>query len=115
MANEEHLRLIKQGVDAWNKWRGDHGDTRPDLSGANFSGGKLIGANLIEADLRSANLLEANLITVNLTEANLSAAGAAASHLAAGDGASTLIARVVFMALTLASWALRPPSRKGSA
>jgi uncharacterized membrane protein YphA (DoxX/SURF4 family) len=41
--------------------------------------------------------------------------GAAASHLAAGDGASTLIAPVVFMGLTLASWALRPPSRKGSA
>jgi uncharacterized membrane protein len=37
--------------------------------------------------------------------------GAAASHLAAGDGASTLIAPVVFMGLTLASWALRPPSR----
>src|SRR5215510_6898838 len=105
MANEEHLRLIKQGVDAWNKWRGDHADTRPDLSGANFSGGKLVGANLIKADLNGANF----------TEANLSAAGAAASHLAAGDGASTLIAPVVFMALTLASWALRPPSRKGSA
>jgi DoxX-like family len=37
--------------------------------------------------------------------------GAAASHLAVGDGASTLIAPVVFMGLTLASWALRPPSR----
>src|SRR5262245_40790485 len=113
MANEEHLRLIKQGVDAWNKWRGDHADTRPDLSGANLSR-----ANLIKADLNGANFIEADLFgadltKANLTEANLSAAGAAASHLAAGDGASTLIAPVVFMALTLASWALRPPSRKG--
>jgi len=38
--------------------------------------------------------------------------GAIASHLAANDGASTLIAPVVFSGLTLASWALRPPSRR---
>ena len=24
MANEEHLRILKQGVDAWNQWRKDH-------------------------------------------------------------------------------------------
>jgi uncharacterized membrane protein YphA (DoxX/SURF4 family) len=40
--------------------------------------------------------------------------GAAASHLAAGDGASTLIAPVVFTGLTFASWTLRQPTRRGA-
>jgi len=39
--------------------------------------------------------------------------GAAASHLAAGDGAGALAGPVVFLGLTVASWALRPPSRRG--
>ena len=26
MANEEHLRILKQGVTAWNQWREDHPD-----------------------------------------------------------------------------------------
>jgi uncharacterized membrane protein YphA (DoxX/SURF4 family) len=38
--------------------------------------------------------------------------GAAASHLVAGDGAGALVAPIVFTALTVVSWALRPPSRK---
>ena len=42
MANEEHLGLIKQGVDVWNKWREEHADKRPDLTEA-----ELVGANLL--------------------------------------------------------------------
>jgi uncharacterized membrane protein YphA (DoxX/SURF4 family) len=38
--------------------------------------------------------------------------GAAASHLAAGDGASALVAPIIFTVLTVVSWALRPPSRR---
>jgi uncharacterized membrane protein YphA (DoxX/SURF4 family) len=38
--------------------------------------------------------------------------GAAASHLAAGDDASKLVAPVLFTALVVASWALRPASRR---
>jgi hypothetical protein len=37
MANEEQLELIKQGVDAWNKWRVKHPDMRPDLSGVDLT------------------------------------------------------------------------------
>jgi uncharacterized membrane protein len=39
--------------------------------------------------------------------------GAVASHLAVGDGAGALVAPIVFAALTVASWALRPPDRGG--
>jgi uncharacterized membrane protein YphA (DoxX/SURF4 family) len=42
--------------------------------------------------------------------------GAAASHLFAGDGPAKWIGPLVFAAITMASWALRPPSRRlGSA
>ena len=38
MANEEHVALLKQGVDAWNAWRRETPDARPDLHGADLRG-----------------------------------------------------------------------------
>jgi uncharacterized membrane protein YphA (DoxX/SURF4 family) len=38
--------------------------------------------------------------------------GAAASHIAVGDDVKTLVAPTVFLVLTAASWALRPPARR---
>ncbi|HEY4860603.1 MAG TPA: pentapeptide repeat-containing protein [Xanthobacteraceae bacterium] len=100
MANVEHVALlIKQGVAAWNAWRDDNPDIRPDLSNAdlskvNLTGGPFVGlspfrasrrerpivsrraglsgANLSNADLSGANLSDANLINANLSGANLS-------------------------------------------
>ena len=31
MANPEHLQVLKQGVEEWNKWRDEHPDVIPDL------------------------------------------------------------------------------------
>lgn len=36
MANDEHVALLKQSVDAWNAWRNDNPFVPPDLSGADF-------------------------------------------------------------------------------
>ncbi len=33
MANPEHVEILKQGVAAWNKWREEHPNVAPDLSG----------------------------------------------------------------------------------
>jgi hypothetical protein len=89
MANDEHVALLKQGVAAWNAWRRENPDVRPnlsevylwgaDLSGADLSGADLSGANLTHANLNRANLngaiLEkAVLEYVDLMEANLSGA-----------------------------------------
>jgi hypothetical protein len=46
MANEEHLRIIKRGVKAWNQWRKENPDIQPDLSGADLSEAYLSGAYL---------------------------------------------------------------------
>ena len=31
MANSEHLAILKQGVEVWNKWRGEYDALGPDL------------------------------------------------------------------------------------
>ena len=69
MANDEHVALLKQGVAAWNAWRHENRDIRPDLSNAD-----LTGANLSKADLRKANLSRAKLRKVDLIGAKLSGA-----------------------------------------
>ncbi len=66
MANEEHVKILKQGVEVWNKWREENSKVRPDLIGA-----KLIRADLSGAILRRANLMGADLIRANLRGANL--------------------------------------------
>ena len=33
MANDEHVALLKKSVDAWNAWRDDNPEIRPDLKG----------------------------------------------------------------------------------
>jgi uncharacterized protein YjbI with pentapeptide repeats len=73
MADEEHLKILKQGVEQWNKWRLEN-HIRPDLSGADLSSADLSGADLSNADLRRANLSEANLSDTDLSRADLYAA-----------------------------------------
>lgn len=41
MANEEHLRILGQGVDSWNKWRRENAEINPDLNLADLSNAKL--------------------------------------------------------------------------
>lgn len=71
MANEEHLALLRQGVDIWNRWRKEHDESYPDLSRANLRQARLNRANLHGADLRGTNLSEASLVGANLCSSNL--------------------------------------------
>jgi uncharacterized protein YjbI with pentapeptide repeats len=74
MANEEHLKILKQGVEQWNKWREENETIKPDLQGADLRDADLRGADLSNADLVQAKLSEANLSGANLAAANLAAA-----------------------------------------
>src|SRR5258708_2518536 len=81
MANEKHLRILKKGVETWNRWRERNGDIEPDLHGVSLIGADLGGADLSRADLSladlswttltGANLILANIRGANLSEANL--------------------------------------------
>jgi uncharacterized protein YjbI with pentapeptide repeats len=86
MANDEHVALLKKGVTAWNAWRHENPDIRPDLYGAGLRGTKLGGGILSESDpwrarVRTggkwgggANLNKANLVSADLREADLTGA-----------------------------------------
>jgi hypothetical protein len=71
MANEEHLKILRQGVAAWNRWREEHRDIAPNLVYADLRGAHLEGGDLSRADLFGANLPRANLLGANLLGANL--------------------------------------------
>lgn len=74
MANEEHLAILRQGVEVWNEWRKDNEHVMPELREANLSGANLSGENLREADLRGARLRGANLRGADLSRTELSRA-----------------------------------------
>ena len=88
MANQEHLDLLKKGVEVWNQWwhanlidsytgiKRDPMRPDPDLSGADLSGAYLwrvdfTNADLSGADLSGAYLEGAKLVGANLTKAHL--------------------------------------------
>lgn len=86
MANQEHLSILKQGVEVWNIWREKSAVKQPDLSGANLNYAYLAGVNFSSVDLSFSNLhhsylSEANLIQANLSEAQVYAANLNAAYL----------------------------------
>jgi len=90
VANEEDLKILRQGVAAWNDWRKKNPELRPDLGGARFtdenlSGADLHGANLYTAELLGANLWKANLDSVELAYAFLREADLFGANLQRAD------------------------------
>lgn len=74
MANPEQLRMLKQGKDAWNRWRREHPTIRPDLRGIDLRREYLEGINFQDTDLRSSDLTEALLPGADLRRARLEGA-----------------------------------------
>lgn len=74
MGNEKHITLLRQGVEAWNRWRAENPDLMPDLVGAGLRGLDLAGANLAGANLKGADLRGTSLIGATLARADLAAA-----------------------------------------
>lgn len=94
MADDEHLTILEQGVEAWNKWRRENPTVTPDLSdaqldgmifiehgieggghftrsynlrGVDFCGASLIGANFAGTELYDVDFEDANLFGVNFS------------------------------------------------
>ena len=70
MGNEEQVELLRLGVEAWNEWRRNQPDVRPDLSHADFA----------RADLRGVDLKLTKLEKVELSGADLSDADFSGAH-----------------------------------
>jgi hypothetical protein len=90
MASEQHLTILRQGVEAWNKWQKAHPATKADLGAANLhraklSGANLAGANLTAADLAGAKLIGANLAKLDLRGLNLSGTNTTGVNLSGAD------------------------------
>ena len=110
MANPEHLKILKQGVEAWNQWRRRNPETKPNLHGANLGGVDLVtatlraadlrnadlhGADLGGADLHAADLFKADLCGANLFKANLGEADLVTANLRAANLRNADLDRVV--------------------
>ncbi len=105
MANHRHVEIIARGVAAWNQWRRQDPEVKPNLGGINLFQAKLAearlhqtdlkktdlreadlaGADLAKADLRNANLRGARLIGADLRSANMSGAHLTAADLSKAD------------------------------
>lgn len=74
MANQNHLEILKDGVEVWNKWREANEHITPDLQKANLEKYVLDGANLTSTNLEGANLVETKLQKANFFAARLGGA-----------------------------------------
>jgi uncharacterized protein YjbI with pentapeptide repeats len=74
MANQEHLDILKQGVEVWNGWREQHPDIEPDFTGAHLGGfdfsGFISGAMLSKSNFKDATLGHADFSYATLVKAN---------------------------------------------
>jgi len=104
MANPGHLKILKQGVEVWNKWRKENPNIRPNLNQARLDDINLNRANLCNAimndiqlnravlqwtNLSKADLSNSWLMNANLSEANLRGANLVAATLFGADLAGT--------------------------
>jgi uncharacterized protein YjbI with pentapeptide repeats len=76
MADEEQLCILREGVEAWNRWRKEHPDIQPDLEGADLSQLHLLqvdlhGVNLSRCTLHYSILCGADLTQATLREADI--------------------------------------------
>ena len=119
LPNEEHIKVLLKGVEAWNNWRTStliepdlsgitFYDKMPlskgaylrnegmDLSNVNFQGTNLRGANFYDGYRQGVNLANANLREADLTDANLWEANLTGADLAFANVTNTDFQDAVF-------------------
>lgn len=120
MANQEHIEILNQGVETWNRWRVENPNIEPDLSDHSFTGKiinnepqvKLQGADLKKANLagsrlRLADLREADLSEANLQKANLSGAFLTHANLTGANLSAAILQGANFSAASMNKAILR--------
>ena len=102
MANEEHLKIIAQGVVVWNKWRKTNPEIRPDLYGVD-----LRGLELSEADFSYTELGDAYLLATNLSRASLLAAKLSHAYLVGANLSGAILCEAFLVGAILQNADLR--------
>ena len=100
MSNKEHLAILEQGAEAWNKWIGENPGIKADFRGAYLKLACISGADLSGADLCTADLGGADLIATNLNHADLSSVDLRGADL---SGANLSKAKLVYVDLSQAN------------
>lgn len=85
MADPNHLEMLKTGRKAWNLWRMENPDIKPDLSNTNLKNASLQKMDLSEADLSNTDLCNADLTEAYLWGALFSNARLAWANLEQAD------------------------------
>ena len=108
MANLEHLKLLEEGVEAWNAWRAADDSLRPDLRSSDLHQMRLSGCNLASADLSGASLFRVDLSGAILNRALLRGADLTGtifreSDLGEADFTDAILGHTVFAEVNLAT------------
>jgi len=85
MADHEQFDILTRDVDAWNQWREDNPNVKPDLSFSVMRGVDLTLANLAHTVLRECDLVLANLRGADLRHADLTGANLVGARLLGVD------------------------------
>jgi hypothetical protein len=115
MANPEHLAILKQGVEVWNRWRIDS-DPRvvPDLSQVDLKAAYLRKANLSRANLRGANLSAVNLRRADLSNGDLSGTNLTGADLSMAKFINTYLGTATLRGTNLTGADLRGANLNGA-
>jgi uncharacterized protein YjbI with pentapeptide repeats len=101
LANPEHVAKLKEGVEAWNKWRLNRFDF-PDLSKADLHETNMSGADLFRASLHETNLRGADLSRADFSQASLSGSDLSRSNCRGADFNQAYLAQANFSGADLA-------------
>ncbi|MBM3214347.1 pentapeptide repeat-containing protein [Candidatus Poribacteria bacterium] len=80
MRSSDQLKMLMDGVEAWNRWRRANPRVVPNLSAADCHGLDLRGVQLAETDLTHTDLSEADLSGANLVRATLDRANVSCAN-----------------------------------
>ena len=113
MANHKHVEILSRGVTAWNAWRIQDPDIKPNLGGINLFQANLANANLRQTDLRKTDLREADLTEVDLVKADLRSANLRAARIIGADLRSASMSGAHLIGADLSKADLRGADMRG--